>query len=244
VPYLNLVYIGIWVADRYLYFSAFCIMALTGAAAMELLRRSHAGLRKIVFVAAGLFALMNLVQKIAYQPAWRNGETFWQFHVALPEPAPGAYENLAAYYYAQAVANQGKPEMLLPLRKMSTVVDAGMKYLWPDRNQPPPSSVAHLLFLQAILLELAGKNEAAVESLVTSDRLRPKFDFTKLNLARLYRTLAKAAAEPVKKKEHALAAKERFAEYVALAFRGRPAPPAVQREQAEINAEFAAADSK
>ena len=32
IPYLNLAYVGIWVADRYVYFSAFCILAMAVSA--------------------------------------------------------------------------------------------------------------------------------------------------------------------------------------------------------------------
>ena len=32
VPYLNLIYIGIWVADRYVYFSSFCVLAVAVSA--------------------------------------------------------------------------------------------------------------------------------------------------------------------------------------------------------------------
>jgi hypothetical protein len=74
-------------------------------------------------------------------------------------------------------------------------------------------------------------------SLLTSDSLHPNFDSTSLNLARLYRKLSKAAVDPKQKMTYARDAQDRFAEYIALAFRGRPAPPDVQKEFEDIKAD-------
>jgi len=126
------------------------------------------------------------------------------------------------------------------MRKMAIVVDAGLKQFWPDRQQPPSPDTYFLFFLQSIVQEVNGEPEAALASLLTSDRLHPKFDSTNLNLARLYRKLAAAATDPKQKEAYARNARDRFAEYIALAFRGRPAPPEIQQEMADIEAESSA----
>ncbi len=240
VPYLNLVYSGILVAERYLYFSAFCLLALAVSLAASVLNRQQQFLRICALTACAGFVAINLFQTFSYQPAWRNGETLWQYHIALPHPGPAAYENLAAYYYAEATAQVGTPEMAVTMRKMSVVVEAGLEQFWPDRRQPPPPDTYFLFFLQSIVQEVNGQAEAALASLLTSDRLHPKFDSTNLNLARLYRKLAKTAADPEQKETYARDARDRFAEYIALAFRGRPAPPEIQQEMADIEAESSA----
>jgi hypothetical protein len=195
VPYMNLQFIGIWVAERYLYFSVFCLLALALSLAAAVLRHSNPASRIIVLTVGVIFLAVNLFQKLSYLPAWRNGETFWQYHMTLPRPDPGAYSNLAAYYYANAVAHLGTPEMAPPMHKMEIVVDAGLKQFWPDHRQPPPPETYSLFFLQSIVQEVNGEPEAALESLLTSDRLRPKFDSTNLNLARLYHKLATTASD-------------------------------------------------
>ena len=250
VPYLNLQFIGIWVAERYLYFSAFCLLALALSRAAAVLRHANPVSRIVVLTFGVIFVAANVFQKLSYQTAWRNGETLWQYHLTLPQPSPTAYANLAAYYYADATAKLGTPQMAVPMRKMAIVVDAGLAQFWPDRRQPPPPEAYFLFFLQSIVQEVNGEPEAALASLLTADRLHPKFDSTNLNLARLYRKLAKAATDPKLKETYARAAQDRFAEYVAIAFRNRPAPPEVQKEFADIKAEYSAlsqpasADSK
>jgi hypothetical protein len=237
VPYLNLQYIGIWVAERYLYFSAFCLLAMAVSLATAMLRHSNPASRIVVLTIAIVFMAVNLFQKLSYQPAWRNGETLWQYHLTLPRPNPEAYENLAAYYYAGAVAQVGTPAMAVPMRKMAAVVNAGLAEFWPDHQQSPPVNTYFLFFLRSIVQEVNGAPEAALTSLLTADSLHPGFDAINLNLARLYRKLSKTSADAKERETYARAAQDRFAEYITLAFRSRPVPPEVQKEFADIRAE-------
>jgi hypothetical protein len=85
--------------------------------------------------------------------------------------------------------------------------------------------------------EINGDPEAALTSLLTSDRLRCRFDATNLNLSRLYRKLAKTAKTAQQAEMYTRNARDRFIAYTAFAFRGRPAPPEVSKELAEIEAE-------
>jgi hypothetical protein len=68
-----------------------------------------------------------------------------------------------------------------------------MRQFWPDRAGPPPSACWQLFFLQAIVQEVQGEPEAAIESLLTSARLNGSFRATHYNLAMLYRDLALAS---------------------------------------------------
>jgi len=237
VPYLNLIYSGIILAERYLYFSAFCLLALAASAVIPILRNPKPLLRSGVLAAGIGFVTLNLFQTFSYQPAWRNGETLWQYHLTLPRASPTAYANLAAYYYADATAKKGTPQMAVPMSKMAVVVDAGLKQFWPNHQQPPPPDTYFLFFLLSIVQEVNGEPEAALTSLLTSDQLHPKFDSTNLNLARLYRKLSKTATDPKQRETYARAAQDRFAEYIALAFRDRTASPEVQKEFEDIKAD-------
>jgi hypothetical protein len=237
VPYLNLIYIGIWVADRYLYFPAFCLLALVLFLVGAALRRPYPALRLGVLTAGAVFLAVNVFQKLSYQQAWRDGETLWQYHIALPRPSPTAYANLAAYYYAIAGAQRGTLGMALPMRKMAIVIEAGLAEFWHDRQQPPPPETHYLFFLQSIVQEVNGDPEAALASLLTSDRLRRRSDATNLNLALVYHKLAGTARDPQQRETYARAARDRYLEYIALAYRGRPAPPEIRQELANLEAE-------
>ena len=127
--------------------------------------------------------------------------------------------------------------MISSIRKMEIVIQAGLAEFWRDRQHPPPPETSYLFFLESLVQEAKGDPDAALASLLTSDRLHFRFDATNLNLSRLYRKLAKAAQTPQQQETYTRAARERFVEYIALAFRGRPAPPEVSKELADIEAE-------
>ena len=241
IPYLNLVFMGIWVADRYVYFSSFCALAIAVSVAGAARRHSKGTFRLGVLAVGATLLANNFLQTILYEPAWRNAETLWQYHIALPRPDSIAYENLAAYYYAQftsAFAHKNTPIMVASIRKMDIVVQAGLAEFWRDRQHPPPPETSYLFFLQSLIQEVKGDPDAALASLLTSDRLHPGFAATNLNLAQLYRKLAKTAKTPQQKEAYIRAARDRYAEYIKLAFRARPAPPEVRQEMAAIDAEF------
>jgi hypothetical protein len=235
---LNLQYIGIWVAERYLYFSAFCLLAVAMSAAIAALHGSRPWLRAGVLAVGFVFVTVNLFQKLAYEPMWRDGETLWQYHLTLPRPSPTAYANLAAYCYADATAHQGTPRMAFDMRKMAVVVDAGLAEFWRDRQQPPPAQMYYLLFLKSIVQEVNGEPEAALASLLTADQLHPRFDAINLNLALLYRKLAGGARDPRQRETCARAALDRYAEYIALVYRGRTPPHDVRQTLADVEAEY------
>ncbi|MDR3459525.1 MAG: hypothetical protein P4N60_19015 [Verrucomicrobiae bacterium] len=244
IPYLNLIYIGIWVADRYVYFSSFCVLAIAVSLAGNIWQRAAKALQLGILLLVATMAVCNVGQTLGYQPAWRNGETLWQHHLAESRHAPKDYDNLAAYYYAdfgEAIARQDELRMASALHKMTIAVDAGLAEYWPDRNQAPPATTYFLFFLRSLIEEVEGKPEAALGSLLTADRLRPGFDSTNLNLARLYHKLARAATDPRQKADYARAAQDRYKKYIALEFHGRVATSEVQNELAELEQDCPAA---
>ena len=243
IPYLNLIYIGIWQADRYVYFSSLCVLAIAGSLAREAWKNSQRAVRLgLVLLGAG-FAINNFFQAAAYEPIWQNGETLWQYHLAQPGHTPAAYDNLAANYYADfgdAFARQDQPRMAAALQKMTIVVESGLAEYWRDPAQPPPPETYFLFFLRSLIAEVKGDFDAALASLLQSDRLHPNFDATNLNLSRLYRKLAGTAPDFSRRENYLHAARDRFAAYLKLVYRDRPPPPEMRAEMAAIEAECSA----
>ena len=79
--------------------------------------------------------------------------------------------------------------------------------------------------------------EQALNSLLISDQLHPGFDATNLNLARLYHSLAGLTKDTVQQERYAAAARDRFSQYILLAYRGRTPPPDLQKELADYEAQ-------
>jgi hypothetical protein len=130
------------------------------------------------------------------------------------------------------------------MRKMEIVVDAGLTEFWRDRQQPPPAVTYLLFFQKALVQEVNGDPEAALASLLTSDRLHPKFDSTYLNLARVYRKLAQVAQDPRQRQAYSLAARDRLADYIQLAFSHLSAPAEIRQELAELEIQCSVSQSQ
>jgi len=243
IPYLNLIYIGIWVAERYVYFTSFCLIAILVSLAEKTRLSSKTGLGLAALIGGIILLANNFFQTIWYQTQWRNAESLWQYHVALPHPDPRAYENLAAYYFADFKAAESRHEDMrteADLKKMTVVVKAGLEEFWPDRRESPAPKTYFLFFLQSLVEDSTGKPEAALESLLLSDQLNPKFDSTEFNLSRIYQELAGAAKDAHQREIYLRSARDRFAEYIQLAYRDRSPPEEVRQEMADLEAKCAA----
>ncbi|MDA1044456.1 MAG: hypothetical protein O3C57_04450 [Verrucomicrobia bacterium] len=213
VPYMNFIYVGIWAADRYLYFASFCLLAIAVQVGFEIAGRGKKSRAVIIAVAAVMLGA-NLWQTVSYPRAWRNGESLWQYHIELPHPSSVAYNNLAATYYTMVHEAIEADEKTHLLRKMDVVVNAGLQTYWPDRASPPPRATWHLFFLKSILDEIRGMPETAIESLLISERLNGGFRATRLNLAKLYCKLSLGSEEPTLRRDYALKAVESLGKHL------------------------------
>lgn len=240
VPYFNLTYIGIWVADRYLYFAALFPLLIGVTLAAEALQRQDTPVRRaVVTIIAAIFCLGNISRAVSYQPAWSDAESLWKYHLALANPAPEAFGNLAAYYYSVAFAHQNTLEADKALQKMAVVVDAGLDQFWPRRRGPAPAITWQLFFLRSMEQEVNGQLSDALASLRLSDQLRPGFDSINLNMARLCFHLCQTDLPSQKKVEFSREASHRFAEYIKLAYRGRTPSTEIRQEQSAIEENYA-----
>jgi len=243
IPYLNLLYIGIWVADRYVYFSVLCVLAIVLSVADAAWRRSTGFFRAALVAMGALLLAKNIGQSLAYAPVWRDGETLWQYQLALPNHPAATYSSLGGHYYADfadAIARGDTVRAAASLRKLSVAVEAGLTEFWVDRRQAPPPQTQFLFFLRSLVEEVQGNLDAALASLLMADRLSPGSDATNLNLSHLYRKLAGVATDPDQRAVDLRAARDRYAAYIKIAYGRRSTPADVRQEMADLDAACAA----
>ena len=103
VPYLGLKYVGFWMANRYLYISAFCIVAIAVQALWDLVPKLDSRPIRIALItgAAGL-ALLNLSQAAMHQLVFKNNETVWSYEAELDPPSMRALQAVADVYLEMA----------------------------------------------------------------------------------------------------------------------------------------------
>lgn len=94
-PYLNLVFVDIWRADRYLYLASFCALAIPALLLAQLAARSGRSVRVAIAAAVALFAWGSTVQTLRQQTVWRNSDALWAHEASLDEPSLLALQSVA-----------------------------------------------------------------------------------------------------------------------------------------------------
>lgn len=98
LPYCNIVYIGIWTANRYIYVASFCLIALFCTIGNELMDRFSVAAKLkyliITFICCAMFFQTGRLMR-----PWQNAISYWQYEAYLDSPSVLSIETLASLYY-------------------------------------------------------------------------------------------------------------------------------------------------
>ena len=128
LPYLHLVDVIRWRADRYVYLSSFCILAVVVQAAEDLLRRASPGMSRALGGIGAAWALCAIFVTVANAPRFRDNRALWSYEVTLRQPSVSAYASLASSFVAEARREHDPAERLLLLAEAERVANAGKAY--------------------------------------------------------------------------------------------------------------------
>jgi len=115
IPYMNIIYIGIWVANRYIYFSSFCILVILAETAKYLIHQNLL-MKKVIIFAATAYLCLNIVQTWRYEQVWKSDSEIWKYEVSLQSPSLMAISSMANSYIIAAkktVDTQEKKELYI-----------------------------------------------------------------------------------------------------------------------------------
>ena len=168
LPYFNLEYIGIWVADRYAYLSSFCVMALLSKLVIDGWRSQRPWGRRlgaVLFLAVAVLGGLGIAAGRKHQQAFRDANAFWSYELALAQPSMLAFESYAKTMLGDAAsAEPGSPERQQALERLSRTAEAGVRTYRTLPWQPAPGYFsrerAHVAGLYSALghsATLAGK---------------------------------------------------------------------------------------
>ena len=219
VPYLNIAYIGIWVANRYVYLSSFCLPAILCIAATQSYARSVKAIRIGLVACLVFFCLYNGLQKQKHLGVWRNDATIWSYEMGLPRPCPEPFENLATWYYREAARHPtGEQREAFFAKAAHTIARARREFCGPDGTEPP--RMYQLLFVEA-LMEIAHQSPAEVQlaALMKVEGLRPDFESVLWELTAFFYKRAMAADDDATRDEYARSSLSFYARYVKAAHR-------------------------
>lgn len=201
LPHLNLVYIGIWSADRYVYLASFCVLAVGASLLLELRARCGAATRVAVASAALAFAVGSGMQTLRQQTVWRDNDSLWRHEARLDEPSLLSLQALAKSHLKRA-EREADPDLRAPwLARARAAIARGLERDRALGRRPGPYRtpdqlhLARLHYLRGRLSALEGAPpERQLEHYRTAYRLAPD-RVSAMMLARGYYELAARAPE-------------------------------------------------
>jgi hypothetical protein len=104
IPYLNIVYVDIWSADRYVYLSSFCLLAIVVSGMMQLRDRSAEPVRRAIIALFIGFGLSSAIYSLQHQGVWSNAESLWRYEAYRDEPSLLSIRALAKLHMRRAEA--------------------------------------------------------------------------------------------------------------------------------------------
>ena len=102
LPYLNVVFVDIWRADRYVYLASFGVIAIVVTWLVPRGLPSLSSLRVAIVVLVACFGVGSAVQTGRQLSVWRHNEALWQHEAYLDEPSLLGIQALAASYVKRA----------------------------------------------------------------------------------------------------------------------------------------------
>jgi hypothetical protein len=195
LPYLHLVDAVRWRADRYVYLSSFCVLAIVVQLAGELVAKGSAPLRRIVYGVAVAWALVCVVVTLASSPRFRDDRALWTWEVGLARPNPDAFVSLASSLVGEARATRdavGRRQLADEAERVALAGEAYYRSVpWRD-GRAPKHSLANLEVQLGQVSSLRGEPVAAqLARYEASYRIEP----TDANVLFLAQSLLRAAAE-------------------------------------------------
>jgi len=176
IPYLNIQYIGIWIANRYVYLASFCLIALAVTLGIDGARRAPRFLGPVLVLLFAAFCAGNAIRQRHYLAVWRDDETLWNYEMSLPGAVPEPYYNLASQDYNAGVHALDPGSREAWFRKADAVIARGHAAFGSTTDRMP-RDMYKLLFVEA-LLTIARQDPPALQlaALQAVERLNPGFE--------------------------------------------------------------------
>lgn len=154
IPYFNIMYIGIWLANRYVYFSSLCLLSAAYLALDRfVLKNQPSRIRMASVVMAAVIAIWA-GHTWYYQKAYKDNHSLWSYETGLDTPSLMAYASMADVLVEQA-SFESDPELRKPLyEEAQGLITAGFNRFRSANMKENTWELAKLYYLQGIL---AGK---------------------------------------------------------------------------------------
>jgi hypothetical protein len=203
LPYLNVVYVGIWTANRYLYIaSALLFLPLFDVIASRwpvMHRSARAGL----VAAFGCLILVHGVASRTIMYAWQDDESLWRYENLRPEPTLLARKSLAYSLFSQSSKSKNTEDKAVLIQEATSIID---KALSADLVLSPPdaayytgdrATVSHLYALRGMIAEAREEPlSTQLAHYLKAYEIKPVDEKNTAHLAETTLRMAQAAQDP------------------------------------------------
>jgi hypothetical protein len=132
LPYANVEYIGIWVADRYAYLSSLCVLVVLVEVVLGAWRSQRATIRRLAVVGFAVLVVLagrNLRAGQEHQRAFSDPRSFWDHEISRAQPAMLAFDSFVKTAISEAAAAKpDSPERARAIARARAGAERGLLY--------------------------------------------------------------------------------------------------------------------
>lgn len=216
IPYMNIIYIGIWVANRYVYFSSFCILVILAETAGYLMYRYHR-LKNVIIFSGIVYLCLNMVQTWQYEQVWENDSDLWQYEANLPSPSLMAMSSLANSYIiaAEKTVDTAKKKELYT--QADIWLEKGFEQFQHSGQKETAPHLFRLYYLKGLLAQLRGENDdVQMRYYKKAYELKPDIKENVRKMAEIHYRRAVASDDADVRKNEAAMSLTYFKKYIVL----------------------------
>jgi hypothetical protein len=231
IPYMSIVFVDIWRADRYIYLASFFVLAILATLVCELYAHAGRALRFAIVILAAGFGLGSATATLRHEADWQDDDALWSYEAHLEEPSLQAIQSLAKLYVERAeketnaarrheLTESAHAEITRGLERDRALDRRPSGYATNEQLQ-----LSHLYVLEGRLAALEGAPlEQQLAAYATAHKIAPN-RASAFMLAKSYLQLAEAA--PSEERERLVRTSfDYFLEYIA-----QSSPDPIQRRR-------------
>ncbi|HTF34134.1 MAG TPA: hypothetical protein VK714_10605 [Myxococcota bacterium] len=231
VPYMGIVFVDIWRADRYIYLAALCVLAIPATLLCELHARSGRAMRWAILILAAGFGLGSAAATFNHEAVWQDDDALWSYEAHLKEPSLQAIQSLAKLYVERAENETNAMRRHELLDSAHLEITRGLEHDRVLDRRPngyatnEQLQLSHLYVLQGRVAAMEGAPlEQQLAAYATAHKIAPN-RASAFMLAKIYLQLAGRA--PSEEREHLVRTSlDYFIEYIA-----QSGPDPIQRQR-------------
>lgn len=224
IPYLNITYFGIWLANRYAYFASFCLPVIAAFFIADAAKRISMSGKYLIFILWMCFVAVSLFRTLYCQQVWKDDHSLWKYETGLKNPSLMAFASLA-YSYVRQAQEESEPEKKEEFfRQAEKNIEKGFHQFKISKLRESTPHLFQLYFLQGMMAQLKGESfNAQLSFYAKAYELKPERKECVWKMAEIYYRIAENEDDMDKKKEKAQLSLSYFEKYIYLTKNDRQA---------------------